>query len=298
MADYMTRAEIVTAVEGAIKVPRGSKETFVQNLIEQVYNEILVCDPLHPLFWLVKFDDSVRSIAPMTITGISQASPGVVTAANTLSNGDIVTLYNVGGMTELEGRTAVVANASSADFELTDMEGTDIDTSGFTTFTTGGTVHHRGAALSTNVRRILGAKWIGETIEGMEPILPDDLEKTTHWEDTTGEPHHYLHQKKFTTSGTETNRMLWFCAPDAIYRLRYWYEYRPPALTDSTVPMLPPRFHRVISAGVIARAAESSAQVENAVIWPGLYMSGLDQIRDYNREYWTRNTKYDAPYMI
>lgn len=299
MADYLTRAQLVDRIEKGIHATRGSKETLAQYFLDMVYNEVLSCDPLYPLFWMLRFNDSIRTIAPMDITGISQASPGVVTVANTLSNGDVVTIYNIGGMTELNGRNAVVTGVNSSQFSLYDMDGTAIDTSGMTAYTSGGTVHHRGAAIDTSPRRIVGAKWIDESAEGMKPILHDDLEKGTLWTDTIGEPKRFMHQKRFADDGTETNRLLWFCAPDAVYRLRYWYEYEAPRLTEATdVPLLPHRNHDVLICGALARAAESNAQVENAVVWPGLYQMGLDQIRAYNREYWQRNEELKPPYML
>jgi hypothetical protein len=67
-----------------------------------------------------------------TITGITKANPGVVTAtSHGLSNGDIVVL-TVQGMHQLDGRVARVAASTTNTFEL---EG--IDTTLFDTFTSG-----------------------------------------------------------------------------------------------------------------------------------------------------------------
>ena len=67
-----------------------------------------------------------------TITGITKASPGVVTAtAHGLNNGDYVYL-SVQGMYQLDGKVARVANKTTDTFEL---EG--INTTSFDTFSTG-----------------------------------------------------------------------------------------------------------------------------------------------------------------
>jgi hypothetical protein len=67
-----------------------------------------------------------------TITGITKANPGVVTAAgHGLNNGDYVFLL-VSGMYQLNARVARVANKTTDTFEL---EG--IDTSAFDTFSSG-----------------------------------------------------------------------------------------------------------------------------------------------------------------
>lgn len=70
--------------------------------------------------------------ATKTITGITKASPAVVTSsAHGYSNGDVV-LLTVQGMWQLDTRTARVANVTTNTFEL---EG--IDSTSFDTFTSG-----------------------------------------------------------------------------------------------------------------------------------------------------------------
>jgi hypothetical protein len=77
-----------------------------------------------------------------TITGITQADPGVVTAtSHGFSDGDKVKIVDAGGMTEVNLNTYVVANKTANTFELNDEYGNNIDTSGFTAYTSGGEVH-------------------------------------------------------------------------------------------------------------------------------------------------------------
>lgn len=77
--------------------------------------------------------------AGTAITAITQANPGVVTAASHgRSNGDIVYISG-GDMTEINNKRLIVANATTNTFELTDDAG-NVDTSGFTAYTTGGAV--------------------------------------------------------------------------------------------------------------------------------------------------------------
>ncbi|MCF7811452.1 hypothetical protein K9N50_10745 [bacterium] len=77
----------------------------------------------------------------VTITGITQADPGVVTAASHgFSDGEFVKILSVVGMTEVNERYFIVANKTDDTFELTDEDGDDVDTSGFTAYTSGGTV--------------------------------------------------------------------------------------------------------------------------------------------------------------
>jgi hypothetical protein len=78
--------------------------------------------------------------APKTITAITKANPGVITSnSHGFANGDEIYIIGVGGMTQLNGRNFRVANVTTNTFTLTDLFGNAIDTTNFTTFTSGGT---------------------------------------------------------------------------------------------------------------------------------------------------------------
>ena len=75
-----------------------------------------------------------------TITGVTQANPGVITSnSHGFSDGDEIYITGVGGMTQLNDRNYIVDNATTNTFTLTDLFGAAIDTTAFTTFTSGGT---------------------------------------------------------------------------------------------------------------------------------------------------------------
>ena len=74
------------------------------------------------------------------ITAITKADPGVVTSSSHgFSDGDEIYIDSVGGMTELNVRNYLVANSTTNTFTLQDLHGNDIDTTNFTTYTSGGT---------------------------------------------------------------------------------------------------------------------------------------------------------------
>lgn len=75
-----------------------------------------------------------------SITGITQASPGVVTTAvpHGFSNGDEVYIDGVTGMTEVNGKFFLIANVAADTFELQDRDGNNLDTSGYTAYVSGG----------------------------------------------------------------------------------------------------------------------------------------------------------------
>jgi len=79
---------------------------------------------------------------PLTITGISQANPGVLTYTGLdPANGDWFFLSGIGGMTELNSRYVIAANvnAGANTFELTDLNGSAINTTTFGVYSAGGT---------------------------------------------------------------------------------------------------------------------------------------------------------------
>lgn len=97
---------------------------------EQAY--IIVFGPSY--CWFIK-DRGIITYAAVNITGVTKANPAVVTAtAHGFSNGDVVVIASVGGMTELNNRIFTVANVTANTFELS-----GINSSSYTTYTSGGT---------------------------------------------------------------------------------------------------------------------------------------------------------------
>jgi hypothetical protein len=84
------------------------------------------------------------TLTPQAITGITQANPSVVTydGADNYANGDRVTLYGVLGMHQINGREFIVANvnAGANTFEIKDVLGANIDSTGYGAYVSGGFV--------------------------------------------------------------------------------------------------------------------------------------------------------------
>lgn len=76
-----------------------------------------------------------------TITGATVADPVVVTAAaHGFEDGDSIKITDIVGMTDINDTVFLVASKTTNTFELTDIEGEDIDGSAFTAYTSGGIV--------------------------------------------------------------------------------------------------------------------------------------------------------------
>jgi len=84
-----------------------------------------------------------------TITGITQANPGVVTSnSHGFSNGDTVVISGVVGMTQVNGKRFKVASVATNTFQLQDIDGNNVNTSSYTAYTSGG-VANRVYTLTT-----------------------------------------------------------------------------------------------------------------------------------------------------
>lgn len=88
-------------------------------------------------------DSALELNNPVTITNITQANPGVVTAtSHGFSEGDLVLIRDVEGMTEVNRKKYKVSNPTSNTFELQTNAAVplDVDTSDFTAYISGGEV--------------------------------------------------------------------------------------------------------------------------------------------------------------
>jgi len=81
--------------------------------------------------------NATATVSTVSITGATQANPCEITAtSHGRSNGDLVYIDGVSGMTELNGGIYTVANASANTFELSGVNST-----GYTAYSTGGSVY-------------------------------------------------------------------------------------------------------------------------------------------------------------
>jgi len=97
------------------------------------------------------YSDSLITLdSPETISGATQASPVVLTiTGTTLSNGDLIRVTEVKGMTELNTNVYKVANKATNSVELTNPDDdTNIDGSAFTAYISGGKSNKKVTAIS------------------------------------------------------------------------------------------------------------------------------------------------------
>lgn len=79
--------------------------------------------------------------ATKNITGITQANPAVVTSnSHGYANGDFVYIAGVVGMTRVNGQVFKVAGVTTNTFQLLDVDGNNVNSTGFAAYVSGGTV--------------------------------------------------------------------------------------------------------------------------------------------------------------
>jgi len=306
MADYLTFQNIYEAIERIIKATKGSKKTMIKELANMTYFEMLSCDELYPMYWLRDFDDRMASVAPATISGLAvgatSADPLDLTTedAHGLAVGAIVSIYDVVGMTEVNNRAwRVSAVGSTVTCQLKDLDNVVIDSTGYTAYTSGGSLVHRGLVLpNIDVERILSVNWDGY-VDPLTKIDENELEKQTNWWGSNySKPTRYMHRKKFDGAGAEVNIMLWFPGADAAYDMRFWAELRvSPMSADADAPRLPHRFHNGIIAGTAIKLIQYDMQIENPSVWAGIYQFHISQLKEFNRKFYERD-KFVKPFMV
>lgn len=291
MADYLTFQNIYEAVMLATGDAQFSRAVEVKAVCNMIYlNEVNQCDDLYPLFWLFEVDDAKKSKAPVTaMTAITKATPPVVTSvAHGLATGDVVTFYDVLGMTELNYNTYHVTRVSADTFNLQTLAKADVAGAGYGAAGTTGKAHHRGTLL-TACRRVLDANWHG--YDHMTPISPAEISNESTWLDiSTSTPLRRFHRKIFTAAGAQYDYLLWYQAAQVTLNLHIQYEIQPARLSAvGDVPLGPPQVGDAIVAGSIMRLGENAVQVEAGVIWPSVYNSNIAAIRSLNRQWWEEN---------
>jgi len=101
--------------------------------------------------------------AEKTISGATAANPVVITStSHGLSNDDVIAIYDVVGMTDLNGKMYISQNTTANTFELTDLNGTNINGIDFDAWISGGKcgIVSDAPAFGYNFRYLLPSDYI------------------------------------------------------------------------------------------------------------------------------------------
>lgn len=301
MPDYLTYGNLIDECERIIKHYKSSQQPMVKAIINMTYREMLNVDEMHPLHWLVKPIDDLDAKSASSLSAASAATPCAITtsADHGLITGDVVSVYSVAGMTELNNRIFHFTKTASDTGTLQDLDGVDINSSSYTAYTGGGSLVHRGKTLSDTIRNVISFGFWDH--DPMIPISFMDAEKDiTNWSDSESRPLKFTHYKRMLSDGKELDRIIWYPGCDDDYDCRLWEEIKPSPLSDTAdIPQILAQFHHGIIAGVAARLAENKVQVENQVVWPGIYTFHLNDLKAYNRRWWKNYENiHEKPFML
>jgi hypothetical protein len=132
--------------ESVCVIPKQNADDQVWVIVNRTINgttkrfiEYFTTEDFYDVWDAICLDSSLTLDSPKTITGATTANPVVVTAvAHGFSDGDQVRIDDVEGMTELNGQEFLVANKADDTFELTDLDGVDIDGTAYADYVSGG----------------------------------------------------------------------------------------------------------------------------------------------------------------
>lgn len=152
---YKDRGIVVGPID--VTTPYLESEMF-QLKFAQTATDLYIVHPNHQPRKLTRTSDTSWTLtihAPtglvppfntQAVTNITQADPAVVTYSgdDNYNDGDIIRMDNVSGMTEVNGVQYIVANVNTGanTFELNDTDGNNIDSTGFTAYTSGGDLYN------------------------------------------------------------------------------------------------------------------------------------------------------------
>lgn len=107
------------------------------------------------------------------ITGATQANPCVITSTgHDLTDGSVVYIASVGGMTQLNGNYYVIRDVTANTFSLENLDGSAVNSTGFTAYTSGGTAscfHIRTLAAGAITYRYLVTALAADSLEESLP---------------------------------------------------------------------------------------------------------------------------------
>ena len=158
----------------------------------------------------------------VAITGTTAANPCVITSNDhPFFDDDVIYIKDVAGMTELNDKYYIVASATTNTFALKDMSGADVDASGYTAYTSGGTAE---LALS-KVQKIQA---VGTEMSGTDnrPSVVSFFEQRLVFANTNNNPQTIFFSKNadyqnFETGTADDDALIYTIASNQVNAIRY-----------------------------------------------------------------------------
>jgi len=266
-------------------------EYLIKEAIIQADRDLHNCDSLYPLAWDIVFYDEFRCNAPAEINAITQADPGVFTAASYDSEitghgfhdhstiRDIVTLDGIDGMENLNLRQFLLEYISPTTFSLKSLDGqTNINTTSYGVYNSGGAIYHSGFVLNTDtILANVDSKWTiksilpNVTFDGFpsEPITEQVVRNNQVWLDisSSGRPVKTRQWQHMTTDADTSYYLFWYPVVDQAYNIGLNYQKEVPDISvwsDSTYSFHLPEAHDALWHGALANLVGTSKRIQRS----------------------------------
>jgi hypothetical protein len=281
-------------------VVKAANEQGMDHLIKTAIisadREARTVDQFSPLAWDIQPYNLLRTNIHAEISAITQANPGVITAASVDSDitghgfndhatiRDIVLIAGVdgtegaGNIEILNDQLFLVEYINATTFSLKTLDGlTDVDTSGYTAYSDGGYVYHAGFVLNTTTiltgitawgfKRILDP--VSFDKHPADPISEAEVRGDGRWLDSSNaqRPKKYRFWQNMATPSSVTDYLFWYPVANQAYNVFFNYEKEIPDIstwTGSVYPFHPGQIHEYIWHGALAKLVGMSKRVERS----------------------------------
>ena len=226
-----------------------------------------------PIAWYRETYDEIFTRYYATISAVTQADPGVITADSVdpdltsdhgFQTGDIVFIDGVYGMERLNRRFFRAVRTAATTLTLKTMDGDDaISTSDYEEYDSGGTIYHVGTVLPAStieptsdwkIQRIWNVTFDGYP---SEPISEEEA-VACNWLNQGGRPNKWRYQKYSYTTFEQDNLehfLFWLAPVGQRYNVRIFLEKSYPDISSFTKTAYPPHlieihdfiWHRALS---------------------------------------------------
>lgn len=277
-----------------------------------------------PLAWNREIYDELFTRYYATISAITAADPGVITADSVdpdldsdhgFQTGDIVYLTGVNGENtnhRLNERMFRAVRIGATTLSLKTMDGeSDIDTSGYDAYDTGGTIYHAGFVLPRSTIEPTGGtadyewdiKRIFDVQFDLYPSDPVTEAPSNLIVEPGGRPRKWRYQQYAYAAFTSTEHILFFYnLPGQRYNVRVSFEKVYPDLSTWTAAVYPPhpaQIHDFIWHRALANLAMHSEKQRRRASSRGDGEGGDNtKIEILNAQYWINQKALDELSLI
>ena len=295
---------------------KTGNDLVIQDAIITASREIANLNGPLPMAWNRETYDEIFTRYYASISAITQANPGVITADSVdpdlssdhgFQTNDIVYIAGIGGMERLNKRMFRSVRVSATTLTLKTLDGqTDIDTSGYEKYDSGGTIYHAGIVLPASTIEPTDS-WKISRVWGLTvdkyPCAPVTEERAMAdmYIEAGGRPGAWRYQKYTYSDFTSANIdhiIFWYGMPGMRYNIEVKIEKSYPDIStfksgaDATYPPHPVEIHDYIWHRALANLATQSEKARRKGVYKDFTGDNV-KIEIVNAQYWILKAAQD-----